>query len=184
GLYQYTQANGHLADYPDNCERFVFFCRAVLEALRLLECWPDVLHVHDWQTGLVPVYLVEEYCRHASPELRARYQRLRTLFSIHNLAYQGVFWHYDLPLTGLDWRLFNYHQLEFHGHLNFLKAGIVFADLLNTVSPTYAREIQTPYYGCGLQGVLTERGKRLHGIVNGVDYRAWNPATDTHLAAR
>jgi starch synthase len=183
GLYQFTQANGHKSDYTDNCERFIFFCRAVLEALRLLECWPDVLHVHDWQSGLVPVYLAEEYRRHPDPELRAHYQRLRTLFSIHNLAYQGLFWHYDMSLTGLDWRLFNCHQLEFHGHLNFLKAGIVFADLLNTVSPTYAREIQTPYYGCGLQGVLTERGRQLYGIVNGVDYRVWNPATDAHLAA-
>jgi starch synthase len=183
GLYQYTLPNGQKADYPDNCERFVFFCRAVLEALRLLDLWPDVLHVHDWQTGLVPVYLEEEYRRRAPAHFRAHYRRLRTLFSIHNLAYQGRFWHLDLPLMGLDWRLFNYQQLEFYGEVSFLKAGIVFADLLNTVSPTYAKEIQTPYYGCGLQGVLSERRELLYGIVNGVDYRVWNPASDPHLAA-
>src|SRR5436309_4174454 len=88
-----------------------------------------------------------------------------------------------MPLTGLDWRLFNYQQLEFHGKIDFLKAGIVFSDAITTVSPTYAREIQTPYYGCGLEGALAERRDRLTGIVNGVDYTVWNPATDPHLAA-
>lgn len=177
GLYQFTLPGGQKRDYPDNCERFVFFNRAVLEALRLLDLWPDVLHANDWQTGLVPVYLKELYAD------RPAYARVRTLFTIHNVAYQGLFWHWDMPLTGLDWRLFNYHQLEFHGHLNFLKGGIVFADHLSTVSPTYAREIQTPYYGCGLEGSLAARRDRLTGIVNGVDYRVWNPATDPHLAA-
>src|SRR5262249_43854090 len=146
GLYQFTLPGGQKRDYPDNCARFVFFCRAVLETLPLLEFWPEVLHVNDWQTGLVPVSLREGYAKQASG-LAAKYRRLRTLFTLHNLAYQGLFWHWDLSLTGLDWRLFNYQQLEFHGQLNFLKAGIVFADLLNTVSPTYAREIQTPYFG-------------------------------------
>jgi starch synthase len=182
GLYQYTAPNGQISDYSDNCERFVFFCRAILEALPALDAWPDVLHLHDWQAGLVPVYLKEEYHRHADLGARRRYQNTRTLFSLHNLAYQGVFWHLDMPMMGLDWRLFNSQQLEFFGHVNFLKAGIVFADRLNTVSPTYAKEIQTPYFGCGLQGVLSERRQRLHGIVNGVDYRVWNPATDPHLA--
>jgi starch synthase len=181
GLYQFAGTDGRPRDYPDNCERFVFFCRAVLEAVRLLDFWPDVLHLNDWQTGLVPVYLREECRRHA--DLGERYGRIRTLLTIHNMAYQGVFWHLDMPLTGLDWRLFNYHQLEFHGHLNFLKAGIVFADRLNTVSPTYAREIQTPYFGCGLQGVLAERRAVLSGIVNGIDTEAWDPAADRHLAA-
>jgi starch synthase len=183
GLYQYTLPTGQKCDYADNCERFVFFCRAVLEALPLLGLWPDVLHLHDWQTGLIPVYLSEQYRKATEDELRDKYRRMRILFSIHNLAYQGVFWHLDMPLMGLDWRLFNYHQLEFYGHVNFLKAGIVFADLLSTVSPTYAREVQTPYYGCGLQGVLAERRQHLYGIVNGVDYRVWNPAIDPHLAA-
>jgi starch synthase len=183
GLYQFTLPSGQRRDYPDNCERFVFFSRAVPEALRLLDWWPDVLHANDWQTGLVPVYLREEYSRHKTPELGARYARIRTLFTIHNLAYQGLFWHWDLLLTGLDARLFNYHQLEFHGQLSLLKAGIAFADALSTVSPTYAREIQTPYYGVGLQGALSARRNVLYGIVNGVDYDVWNPATDPHLPA-
>jgi starch synthase len=177
GLYQFTLPGGQKRDYPDNCERFVFFCRAVLEALRHFDLRPDVLHVNDWQTGLVPVYLKEVYAG------RDGFERVRTLFTIHNVAYQGLFWHWDVPLTGLDWRLFNYHQLEFHGHLNFLKAGIAFADWLNTVSPTYAREIQTPYFGCGLEGALSARKDRLTGIVNGVEYRTWDPAHDPRLAA-
>ena len=177
GLYQFALPGGQKRDYPDNCERFIFFCRAVLEIPRLLDYWPDVLHFNDWQTGLAPVYLREIY--RAQPG----YDRLRTLFTIHNIAYQGQFWHWDMLLTGLDWRLFNYRQLEFYGQLNFLKAGIVFADLISTVSPTYAKEIQTPYYGAGLDGVLSERRERLFGIVNGVDYSVWHPSTDPHIAA-
>jgi starch synthase len=176
GLYQFTLPGGQKRDYPDNCERFIFFCRAVLESIRLLDFWPDVLHLNDWQTGLVPVYLREVYRQ------QSRYANIRTLFTIHNIAYQGQFWHWDMMLTGLDWRLFNYQQLEFYGLLNFLKAGMVFADFISTVSPTYAREIQTPYYSAGLEGVLAERRERLCGIVNGVDYRIWNPATDPHIA--
>jgi starch synthase len=177
GIYQFTLPNGQKRDYADNCERFIFFCRAILEALPLIDYWPDVLHLNDWQTGLVPIYLHEEY------RTRPNYDRIRTLLTIHNLAYQGIFWHWDMPLTGLDWRLFNSKQLEYHGRLNFLKAGIVFADQITTVSPTYAREIQTPQYGCGLEGVLAERHDRVVGIVNGVDYSTWNPATDPRLAA-
>ncbi len=188
GLYQQAQPDGNKRDYPDNCERFVFFNRAILEAIRLLDFWPDVLHVNDWQTALVPVYLREHYRPLSDAHLRGtsgrpHYDRIRTLLTIHNIAFQGVFWHFDMALAGLDWRLFNDRQLEFYGHLNFLKGGIVFADLLNTVSPTYAREIQTPYYGCGLQGVLTEHRAKLTGIVNGVDYGQWSPETDPHLPA-
>jgi starch synthase len=177
GFYQFTLPGGHKRDYPDNCERFIFFCRAVLEAMRLLDYWPEVLHLNDWQTGLVPVYLHEVYRR------QANYECVRTLFTVHNIAYQGQFWHWDMLLTGLDWRLFNHRQLEFYGQLNFLKAGIVFSDLISTVSPTYAKEIQTPNFGWGLDGVLAERRERLFGIVNGVDYRVWNPAIDPHLPA-
>jgi starch synthase len=177
GLYQFTLPGGQKRDYPDNCERFIFFCRGVLEVLRLLDYWPDVLHLNDWQTGLTPVYLREIY------RSQPGYDRVRTLFTIHNIAYQGQFWHWDMLLTGLDWRLFNYRQLEFYGQLNFLKAGIVFSDLISTVSPTYAKEIQTPYYGAGLDGVLAERRERLFGIVNGVDYSIWNPSSDPHIAA-
>jgi starch synthase len=184
GLYQHTLPDGRKADYSDNCERFVFFSRAVLEAIRVLDFWPDILHLNDWQTGLIPVYLKELYPHYAQSALRPRYRHIRTLCTLHNLAYQGVFWHFDMPLTGLPWRLFNFEELEFYGHINFLKAGIVFSDLITTVSPTYAREIQTPYFGCGLQGVLAQRSKRLFGIVNGADYRVWDPATDELLAMR
>lgn len=184
GLYQFTADDGKKTDYPDNCERFVFFGRAILEAIRLLGLWPHVLHCNDWQTGLAPVYLREVYHYYHQPSAQARYRNMRTILTIHNMAYQGLFWHMDMPLTGLPWRLFNYEQLEFFGQINFLKAGMVFADAITTVSPMYAREIQTPYYGCGLQGVLMRRSRRLHGIVNGVDYAIWNPATDMHLPAR
>jgi len=190
GLYQWTNSDGSKSDYNDNCERFIFFCRAILEAICLLGFWPDVLHANDWQTGLVPVYLKEEYGPRSRDELPIEpnrrsvgYDRIRTLFTIHNIAYQGVFWHHDMPLTGLDWKLFTPSKLEYYGHLCFLKGGIVYSDLLNTVSPSYAREIQTPYYGCGLQGVLAERSGHLFGIVNGVDYREWDPCLDRHLAA-
>jgi starch synthase len=183
GIYQYTLPDGARKDYDDNCERFVFFNRAVMESLPLLDFWPDVLHVNDWQTGLVPVYLREQYRQRSDARLRLYYDRSRTLMTIHNIAFQGVFWHWDMRLAGLDWRLFNPHQLEYHGKLCFLKGGIVFSDLVNTVSPTYAREIQTPYYGCGLQGVLYANRARLSGIVNGVDYEVWDPRRDPHIAS-
>ena len=178
GLYQFSLPDGRKRDYPDNSERFIFFARAVLESLPLLDYWPDVIHANDWQSGLIPVYLQEEY------KTRVGYDQIRTLFTIHNIGYQGQFWHWDMLLTGLEWRLFNFRQLEFYGQLNLLKAGIVFADVISTVSPTYAREIQTPYYSGGLDGVLAERRERLFGIVNGVDYQIWNPATDPHLIAK
>jgi starch synthase len=182
-LYTFTASDRTIRDYPDNCERFTFFCRAVLEALRLLDFWPDVLHLHDWQAGLIPVYLTEVYRKHPDGALRRRYQALKTLFTIHNLAYQGSFPADQMPLTGLDWRFFNYLQLEAYDRLNFLKGGLVFSDLLSTVSPTYAREIQTPYYGWGLHNVLRERADRLFGIVNGVDYDVWKTTGNRHLPA-
>jgi starch synthase len=176
GLYQVSDEHGVKRDYGDNFYRFTFFCRAVMEAVPCLGFQPDILHANDWQTGLLPVYLRELY-RH-----RPAYRKLRSLFTIHNIAYQGVFNKGEYPLTGLDWRLFNQHQLEYYGQLSFLKAGVVFADWVSTVSPTYAQEIRTPYFGCGLEGVLSERRERLSGIVNGVDYDHWNPATDSFLA--
>jgi starch synthase len=164
------------ADYPDNCERFVFFARGSLEALRALGWIPRVVHANDWQTGLVPVYLETLYKE--DPALRS----VGTLFTVHNLAYQGTFWHLDMPITGLGWDLFTPAGLEFYGKINFLKGGLVFADLLNTVSTTYAEEIQTPEFGCGLEGVLRFRSADLHGVVNGIDEAAWNPATDGDIA--
>lgn len=162
-------------DFPDNCERFVFFSRAVLEAIRLLELDIDVLHVNDWQTGLVPAYLKIEYRN------LPRYERIASLLTIHNIAYQGVFWHWDMLLTGLDWKYFNWHQMEYYGKLNLLKTGIVFADSINTVSPRYAQEIQTAQFGRGLEGVLQHRRDVLSGILNGIDESVWNPAMDRHL---
>jgi starch synthase len=165
-------------DYIDNCERFVFFCRAALETIRLLDLQVDVIHANDWQTGLIPAYLKIEY-RH-----RPGYKNIASLFTIHNLAFQGRFWHWDMLLTGLDWKYFNWHEMEFHGHLNLLKTGMVFADSISTVSPQYALEIQTPILGCGLEGVLQHRHDVLSGILNGIDVKEWNPATDPHLPAR
>jgi len=162
-------------DYADNCERFVFFCRAVLEMLPLLKLKPDILHCHDWQAALIPVYMRTLY-------MRDRFLRgTANLLTIHNLAYQGIFWHWDWPLTGLDWELFNWQGMEFHGKINLLKGGILFADAVSTVSKSYSREIQTPEYGCGLDGVLETHSDELFGIVNGLDYDIWDPATDTAL---
>lgn len=162
-------------DYRDNCQRFVFFSRAVLEAIRVLELQIDVLHCNDWQTGLIPAYLGTEY--HGA----RGYENISSVFTIHNLAYQGRFWHWDMLLTGLDWKYFNWQQLEFFGELNLMKAGIVFADAITTVSPRYAEEIQQAQYGCGLDNVLKHRSECLTGILNGVDDTTWNPETDAFL---
>jgi len=165
-------------DYKDNCERFVFFCRAALESIRLLHLPVDLFHCHDWQTALIPAYLHIEYLHTHG------YENIASLLTIHNLAYQGIFWHWDMLLTGLDWKYFNWHQMEFYGKLNLLKTGLVFADWLTTVSPTYALEIQSDPLGCGLDGILRQRSEQLTGIVNGVDYAAWNPAADQNLPER
>jgi starch synthase len=166
------------ADYIDNCERYVFFCRAVMDAIRLLELKVDVLHTNDWQTGLIPAYLKTEYA--AVPG----YEQIASLLTIHNLAYQGQFWHWDMLLTGIDWKHFNWHQMEFYGNLNLMKTGLVFADAINTVSPQYAKEIQSEPLGCGLEGVLQYRRDVLSGVINGVDYRVWDPSVDERIAAR
>ncbi len=165
-------------DYIDNCERFVFFSRAVLEAIRLLDLQVDVLHANDWQTGLVPAYLKTIYAN------VPRYQKIASVFTIHNIAFQGQFWHWDMLLTGLDWKYFNWHEMEFHGKLNLLKTGLVFADALSTVSRRYAEEIQAIPLGCGLEGLLQYRRDVLTGIINGIDPAEWNPATDKHLPER
>ncbi len=162
-------------DYADNCERFVFFSRAVIEAIRLLNLRTDILHLNDWQTALAAAYLKLEY--RGTPG----YENLATLYTIHNLAYQGRFWHWDMVLTGLDWKYFNWRQMEFYGDLNLMKTGLVFADWLSTVSPRYAEEIQTAEQGCGLEGVIQQRRHELSGIINGVDYEEWDPATDRNL---
>ena len=170
----YGTADG---DYWDNCERFVFLCRGALESVIELESmWrPQIIHVNDWQTGLIPVYLRTLYRDH--PVLGS----MATLLTIHNLAYQGAFWHYDMAMTGLGWDLFTPAGIEFYGKINFLKGGLVFSDLLTTVSRTYAEEIRTPEFGNGLDGVLEERAADLYGVINGIDYEQWNPAKDAAL---
>jgi starch synthase len=173
-----------MRDYDDNAARFGFFSRGILEAMRLLNFWPDILHLHDWQTALASAYLRETYQRFGKPDLRGNYEHIRTFFTIHNLAYQGVFPSDVVPMLDFPWRLFTMDLLEFYGKLNFLKAAIIYADRLTTVSPTYAREIQTTLFGCGLHGVLLNRSAHLHGIVNGIDDRVWNPALDPHIAAK
>lgn len=164
-------------DYHDNCERFVFFSRAVLLAIRKFDLDIDVLHCHDWQTGLLPVYLKTTHAGLPG------FESIASLYTIHNLAYQGSFWHWDMELTGLGWEYFNWQQLEFYGRLNFMKSALTFADMLSTVSPRYAQEILSPPMSCGMEGVLNGRARELHGVLNGVDYSEWNPATDPYIAA-
>lgn len=163
-------------DYADNCERFVFFCRGVMESIRRLGIRTDVLHANDWQTGLLPAYARTLYAD------EPMVHDCVTIMTIHNMAYQGQFWHWDMLLTGLDWKYFNWHQMEFHGHLNLLKTGIVFADAITTVSQQYAYEIQHPPHGCGLEDVLRNRRDALSGILNGVSYREWDPEHDPLIA--
>jgi len=159
-------------DYPDNAERFAFFSRAALETMRAVGFSPDILHGHDWQSALVFAYLRHVYA--GDPF----FARTRTMFTIHNLAYQGLFDEEILGRIGLPASLFNMNDLEFYGQVNALKAGILYSTAVTTVSPRYSREIQTPDFGCGLDGLLRSRSAVLHGILNGVDYRDWDPATD------
>lgn len=167
----YSTANG---DYPDNAERFVFFSRAALEVLR--QHPPDILHCHDWQTALAIVFLK------AQPERYPELASVKTLLTVHNLGYQGLFWYLDWHLLNLDPTLFNPAGLEFFGKINFLKGGVIFADGITTVSPTYAEEIKTPEQGFGLEGVFQERAADLTGILNGADYSVWSPEGNTHIA--
>lgn len=164
-------------DYEDNAERFIFYSRACLELARAMGWQVDVFHANDWTTGLVPVYLRTLYAD--DPLLRSS----ASLMTVHNLGNQGLFWHYDMPLTGLGWEYFTPEALEFYGQINFLKGGLVFADMISTVSNTYAQEILTPELGRGLEGVLQARCQRLAAVVNGIDYQVWDPAQDNRLAA-
>lgn len=174
GLYQEAGQ-----DYPDNLERFSYFCRAVMEVLLILvrqNSWRSaVLHLHDWQAALCAVYLKTLYASYT--ELR----RVRSVLTLHNLGYQGIFPAGEFPKTGLPHALFSTPSLEYYGSVNLLKGGIVFADLLTTVSPTYSQEIQTAEHGFGLEGVLAERKALLHGILNGIDTDTWNPAMDRYI---
>ena len=134
-----------------------------MESIRLLALEVDLIHANDWQTGLIPALKQIDY------ENAKGYEHIATLLTIHNMAYQGKFWHWDMLLTGLDWKYFNWQQMEYYGDLNLLKTGVAFADSLNTVSPQYALEIQSSPLGCGLEGVLSHRSDVLSGIINGVN---------------
>lgn len=162
-------------DYPDNSRRFGFFCRGVIELLKRMDFRPDVIHCHDWQTALIPVLL--KYGHQEDPF----YRKTALVYTIHNLAYQGVFEREALPDLGLDDSHFTIERLEFYNRINLMKGGILAADVVNTVSDTYCREIQTEEMGCGLEGVLRLRSHDLYGILNGIDYQEWNPATDPAL---
>jgi starch synthase len=163
-------------DYPDNPERFAFLSRAALDWAAGQPRY-DVVHAHDWQTGLVPVLLARLFPSH--PTL----SRVGTVFTIHNLAYQGTFPAEWLPALGLGWDLMRVDALEFWGRVSFLKGGIMFSRVITTVSPRYAMEIQTPEFGFGFDGILRQRSRDLVGILNGIDYDQWDPARDTHLPA-
>ena len=164
-------------DYFDNLERFVYFCKTVFLLCKKLGFGPDVIHCNDWQTGLVLAYL------------RARYRntplfcQTASLFTIHNIAYQGLFSQEKFDVTGLPSNLLTPDGIEFWGKINLLKSGIVFSDIITTVSRKYSQEIQTPEFGYGLDGILRDRKDDLFGIVNGVDYTEWNPKTDPLIAA-
>jgi starch synthase len=163
-------------DYSDNAMRFIFYCRGVLEAIKVLDLEVDIIHCNDWQTGLIPVYLKTIY--------KDTFPHIRTLLTLHNLGYQGIFWHLDMDITGLGWDMFNIKALEFYGKINLLKGGLIFADSITTVSTTYAKEIQTPEHGFGLEDVLKKRRKNLYGIINGIDVNEWGPWKDNLIPTK
>jgi starch synthase len=158
------------SDYGDNAERFIFFSKCVVEIARRISPPLDLIHVHDWQAALVPVLIKD------------RKLPLASVLTIHNLAYQGSFWGMDFGMTNLPGHYFGASGVEFFGNLNLLKGGVLFADAITTVSETYAREIQTPECGAGLDAVMREQAHKLRGILNGADYDEWNPAKDKLIA--
>ena len=162
--------------YGDDAQRFAFFARAVLEMAKTLDFRPDVIHCNDWHTGLIPTYLKTIY--REDPFLK----NSATIFTVHNLAYQGVFPKEVLPELELGWEEFTPERLEFWGEICLIKGGLVYSDIINTVSEKYAEEIQTPQYGERLDGLLRHRKDVLHGIINGLDYSIWDPATDGNIA--
>ena len=171
--YLYGDAQG---DYPDNAERFIYFSRSIPEVCKALQFFPDVVHCCNWQSGLVPVYLGEIYRK--DPD----FANTATLFTAYSVEHQGLFWHYDMHLTGLGWDLFTPDGIEYYGKINLLKAGVMWADVISTVSPTYSKEIQTKEFGHGLEGVFQYRRKDLYGVLHGVNYAVWNPETDALIA--
>ena len=165
-------------DYEDNADRFIFFCKAVVETMRLADLGADIVHAHDWQAALLPLLLRDAERRFGVT------LAMKTVFTIHNIAYQGLFPSAWFPRTNLPEELFSMDGLEYYGQVNFLKGGILFADRLTTVSPRYAKEIQTPEFGCGLEGVIQTRADDIAGLINGVDDAVWSPETDARIPAR
>jgi starch synthase len=165
-------------DYEDNADRFIFFCKAVVEMLRLGDLQADIVHCHDWQAALLPILLREAERRHGVT------LALKTIFTIHNIAYQGVFPAKTFARTNLPDELYHIDGLEYYSQINLMKGGILFADRVTTVSPRYAKEIQTPEFGCGLDGVVQARADDIVGLLNGVDNAVWNPAVDPIIPAR
>lgn len=165
-------------DYADNLERFAAFCQAAIKLLKEENWRPDIIHGNDWQTALVLAYLKVQ---HADDPY---FKRTAAVYTIHNLGYLGLFPKEKLPLTDLDWDQYASGKLEFHSQLAIAKAGLVYADVINTVSETYTQEIQTAAFGQGLEGLLQLRSKDLYGITNGIDYGIWNPATDQTIPKR
>jgi starch synthase len=164
-------------DYPDNAERFALFSRAVLEASKILGA-PQIFHCHDWQSALVPVLLRTVYAEDPA------FRDVGTVFTIHNMGYQGLFPPETLPLLMLPWDLFTISKMEFYGQVNFLKGALAYADFITTVSRKYSQEIQTAEYGFGLEGVLRDRAATVTGILNGVDYDEWSPQADRFAVAK
>lgn len=158
-------------DYQDNDIRFGAFSYAVMEFIKKENINPDIIHVNDWQSALIPVLNYDKYNLH----------HVRTVLTIHNLAYQGIFDKFAIERLNLGWHLFHMEALEFYDKLNFLKGGIVFSSAITTVSPSYAKEISTPEYGHGLDGILRKYSNKLFGIINGIDYNVWNPETDKYI---
>jgi starch synthase len=165
-------------DYPDNLERFAFFCKSALRFIKELNWQPDVLHCNDWQSALMIMYVKTIY--NDDPF----FSGISTVYSIHNMGYMGLFPPEQLKWAGLGWEYFNSNSLEFYGKVALTKAGFVYSDIINTVSEKYALEIQTPEYGYGLEGLLKYRSKDLYGIINGLDYELWNPETDKLIAKK
>ncbi len=168
----YGTASG---DFPDNAERFTLFCRAVIEGSKILGV-PDIFHCHDWQSAMVPVLLRTQYVEDPA------FRNAGTVFTIHNMGYQGLFPPEILPLLMLPWDLFTISKMEYFGNVNFLKGALAYSDFITTVSRKYSQEIQTAEFGFGLEGVLKERAQTVTGILNGVDYEEWNPETDRFIA--
>ncbi len=179
--YEYFDREGlystEVADYPDNARRFGYFCRSVMELLKKIDFKPDIIHINDWQAAFISLLLKRQY------NFDPFYKDIASVFTIHNIQYQGVFDMQALVDLDLTWDYFSPDLLEFFGKINLMKAGIIFSDSVNTVSESYALEIQGTSAGMGLEGLLTTKKNDIYAITNGIDYDEWNPETDTNLAS-